>query len=291
MKKNNHVKLAAIRPNAGITIQFQQKLDKLIDEMHRSLLYWLSAAYRANEPSTLKSGAVKPDSGAVVAQLANDASSASILNTIMARLTKRWTQKFNEAAKPMADYYAQASKDRTDASLRAALKKAGLTVEFKVTPEIQDIITASVNNNVQSIKSIPSEHLNDVAQIVQRCVQEGRNLGGLQAELIERYGITKRRASLIASMSNNQASAMIERQRAQELGIEEAQWVHSNAGRHPRHEHVDWHGKMFNMHEGMWSNVSGKYVWPGTDYNCRCTKRMMMKTNVVISESTRERMR
>jgi SPP1 gp7 family putative phage head morphogenesis protein len=278
-------KLAAIRSNAGIERKFQKQLDAMIDEMQNSLVYWLSAAYRANTPDTVNEDDLRPP------KIAKDASSAAILNAIMARLIRRWKKKFNESSKPMADYYAQAAASRTDASLKAALRKAGVTVEFKTTPEIQEIITASVNNNVQSIKSIASEHLSEVAQIVQRCVQEGRNLGGLRAELSERYGITKRKATLIARQSNNQASAMIERQRAKELGITEAQWVHSNAGKHPRHEHVEWHGKMFDINTGMWSKVSKKWVWPGTDFNCRCTSRMHLKTNVVISNSTMDRMR
>ena len=269
------IKLSAIHPNAGTEADFQRKLDAMIKNMHDSLLYWLSAAYKANKP----------------ASMAQDASSSAILQAIMARLTRKWLKKFNDASKPMASYYANEAADRTDAALKAALKKSGMTVEFKITPAIQDIITASVNENVSSIKSIASEHLTDVAQIVQRCVQEGRNLGGLQKELVQRYGITKRRAILIARQSNNQASAMIERQRAKEMGIETATWVHSSAGKHPRREHIDWHGTEYNIQTGKWSSVSGKYVWPGTDYNCRCQKRMMLKTAIKVSESAKQRAR
>ena len=143
-------KLAPIRANEGLTIEFQKKIDRLIDDMAASLDYWLGAAYKANEPATL----------------AQDSSSAAALNLIMRRLTRKWTKKFSDVAKPLADYYAQAAKDRTDASLRAALKKAGMTVEFKITPQIQDIMTATVNENVSLIKTIASEHLADVGQMV-----------------------------------------------------------------------------------------------------------------------------
>ncbi len=273
--RNKEKKLAAIQPNIGVEVAFRQKLYALIDEMHNSLDYWLSAAYRAHTPLAAD--------GAI---MANDASPAALLNAIMARLTRRWTKKFNEVAKPLADYFAMEAKDRTDASLRAALKKSGITVEFRITPEIQDIITATVNKNVESIKSIASEHLGDVKQLVMTSVQEGRNLGGLRKGLQQKYGITQRRAELIARTSNNQASAMIDRARAKELGITEAQWVHSSAGKHPRHEHLGWNGKMYNIENGMYSHVSGKYVWPGSDYNCRCTKRMIVRTAHVISEET-----
>ncbi len=270
--RNKDIKLAVTQPHVGLEIAFKKKLDALIDEMHNSVDYWLSAAYRANSPLALSDVSSSERN-----KLASDASPAAVLNAIMSKLTRRWTKRFNQVAKPLADYFALAAKDRTDAGLRAALKKAGYTIEFRITPEIQDIITASVNKNVESIKSIPSEYFGDIKQMVMSSVLEGRNLGDLRKGLQDKYGITKRRAELIARTSNNQTSAMIDRARAKELGITEAMWVHSSAGRHPRHEHLGWNGKMYNIQEGMYSHVSGKYVWPGSDYNCRCTKRMIVK--------------
>jgi SPP1 gp7 family putative phage head morphogenesis protein len=256
--------LAAINPNEGLIREYQSKLDRLIDEMQNSLVYWLSAAYKANKP-----------------EMAQDISPAAFLTLVMKRLAKKWNRKFAEAAVEMAAYYMQANKDRTDAALKATLKKAGFAIEFKVTPVIQDILTAAVNQNVSLIKTIASEHLSDVNEIVMRSVMAGRDLGGLREELQNRYGITKRRASLIARTSNNQASAEILRARAERLGIEEAQWVHSNAGKEPRPEHVHWSGTMFNMKEGKYSFVSKKYVWPGTDFNCRCSMRLIAhSTNI-----------
>ena len=245
-------KLAAIHPNAGLEIEFQRKLERLIAEMQASLEYWLSAAYRATPPEGL----------------AQDASPAATILAILKRLMRKWNRKFAESAKPMAEYFALAVKNRTDNALRAALKKTGMTVKFTVTPPIQDILTASVGENVSLIRTIASEHLSDVEQMVMRSVRAGRDLGGLREELQKRYGITKRRAALIARQSNNDATAAVTRSRYLELGITEAQWVHSNAGREPRPEHVHWNGKTYDVATGMWSKVSQKYVWPGTDFNC-----------------------
>lgn len=41
------IRLAPVRPNAGIRRNYQAKLDRLVGEMHRSLLYWLSALGQA----------------------------------------------------------------------------------------------------------------------------------------------------------------------------------------------------------------------------------------------------
>ena len=258
-------KLAAIHANIGIEIQFRRKLERMLEEMHNSLDYWLSAAYKATPPTGL----------------AQDASPAALILKVMRKLSARWRKKFNLSAKPMAEYYALAAKDRTDGALKAALKKTGMTVEFKVTPEIQDILTATVAQNVSLIKTIASEHLSDVEQMVMRSVQAGRDLGGLRKELQHRYGITKRRAGLIARQSNADATTAITNARYKALGIVEAQWVHSNAGKTPRPEHVAWNGTMYNVEKGNWSKVSKKFVWPGTDFNCRCSSRgIVMSDNI-----------
>lgn len=250
------IKLAAVRPNAGLELEYRRKLERLIDEMHRSVDYWLGAAYKS--------------------EMAQDASPAMMINAVMKRLIRKWTKKFAEVAPTFAEYFATAVKDRTDAQLRAALKKSGFTVKFNVTPEIKDIMQAAVAENVSLIKTIPAEYLADVQQMAMRSVMAGRDLGGLRADLQKRYGITKRRAQLIARQSNNNASAEILKARQTKLGITEAVWHHSHAGKHPRPEHERWNGTTFKITEGKWSEVSKKWVWPGTDFNCRCTSRSII---------------
>jgi len=255
------VKLAAIHANAGLEAAFKKQLDAMIDEMASSVSYWLTAAYRANTP-----------------EMAKDASPAATLRDIMRKLARKWNKKFADGAPDIAAYFATAAKDRTDAALKAALKKSGFTVKFTTTREINDIIQATVAENVSLIKTISSEYLADVEQMVMRSVTAGRDLGGLQKELIDRYGITKRRAKLIARQSNNNTTAMVKRAREQELGITDAIWRHSHAGKVPRPEHEKWgrEGATYKIDTGMWSEVAGKYVWPGTDFGCRCVGRSLL---------------
>ena len=255
------ITLAPVRANAGLAMEFQRRLERLIDEMNRSLEYWIAAAYRANTP-----------------EMAQDKSPAATLDGIMKRLKRKWKRKFSDAAPDLAAYFAKSVKDRTDGALRAALKKSGVTVTFKVTREINDIMQATVAENVSLIKTIAEKNLAEVEQLVMRSVTAGRDLGGLRQQLQDRFGITKRRAKLIARQSNNDATAMIKRAREKELGITEAVWVHSHAGKTPRPEHERWGAekKRYDIKTGMWSDVLKKYVWPGTDFNCRCGGRSVL---------------
>src|SRR5579863_2760105 len=40
--------------NYGVELAYRARLDALLDEMAHSLLYWIGAAYRANEPELAK---------------------------------------------------------------------------------------------------------------------------------------------------------------------------------------------------------------------------------------------
>ena len=86
---------------------------------------------------------------------------------------------------------------------------------------------------------------------------------------------SERRAAFIARDQTNKAKAAIEKARWQELGITEAIWMHSHAGKEPRPSHVAANGKRLNVNKGMY--LDGKWVQPGEEINCRCTSRAVIK--------------
>lgn len=251
-------RLAPVRPNVGIEASYRAKLDAEIEALHKSLIWFLRAAYRANEPATM----------------AQDRSAADILNGIMQRLARRWMRRFDKLAPEMAKWFATSAAQRSDATLKSALKKGGFTVKFTTTPAQQDAITASIAENVQLIKSIPEQYLTQVQGILMRSVQQGRDLGYMTGELQKQFGVTKRRAAFISRDQNNKVTAAITKTRQQELGITQATWQHSHGGRHPRSEHIAANGKPYDVAKGMF--LEGKWVWPGTEPNCRCVSRSII---------------
>ena len=249
--------LAPVHPNAGLTAAYQRKLDSLIDRMNASLVYWLTAAYRANTP-----------------EMAADASPAATLRAAMSKLSNFWQKRFDDAAPELAKYFALHATQRADGALRDILKRAGFTVQFRLTREANDVYQATLAENVGLIKSIAAQHLTQVEGLVMRSVQQGRDLGFLSKELHERYGVTKRRAAFIARDQSNKATATITRVRQRQLGITEAVWMHSHGGRHPRQSHVAADGKRYEIDKGML--IDGEYIFPGTLPNCRCVSRSVI---------------
>jgi SPP1 gp7 family putative phage head morphogenesis protein len=251
--------LTPVRPNAGIEAAYRGKLQALIAEMDKSVVYWLRAAYRANEPV-----------------MAQDRTPADELRDAIRKLAKRWQKNFDEAAPALAEYFGQAVAERSSGALMAILRKAGFTVKFMMTPAMRDIMAATVGQQVSLIKSIPSQYFTNIEGLVMRSVQSGRDLGQLTKDLQEQFGITRRRAAFIARDQNNKATASMTRARQDELGLNEAIWVHSGAGKHPRPTHVAMHGKKYDVNKGMWDPAVKRWIFPGEEINCRCFSRSII---------------
>lgn len=258
------IALPPVHPNVGITVGYRQKLDKLIAEMQRSIVYWIKAQYRASPPV-----------------LATDASPAAQLIASMRSLSRRWLNRFEEGAKRLGEYFATTVSKRSDAVLRSILKDAGFAVKFKMTRPMNDVLQATIGAQVELIKSIASEHLSDVQGLVMRSVQQGGDLQELTSQLETRYDVTRRRAALIARDQNNKATAAMMRVRYQELGISKAIWMHSGGGKEPRPTHVAFaagklDGPVFNVSEGWLDPAVNQRIWPGTLINCRCVSRPIL---------------
>lgn len=249
--KNRNLKtLRPTRPNAGIRAWYQKQLDEAIAEMHASILYWLKAEYR-------KAG------------IAQDANPAVMMRDAMRKLGNRWERYFDQMADKLAARFVQRSLDGVDVSLRSAFQDMGMTVEFKMTEAMRTGFQAVLGEQVNLIKSIPEQYLTQVETLVMQSVQRGRDLATLTSGLKDRFGLTKKRAALIARDQNNKATAVLSSIRSRDLGITEGIWRHSHAGKHPRPEHVAADGKRFDLAKGMF--LEGEWVLPGEAINCRCT--------------------
>ena len=251
--KSNDKVLKAVRPNLGIEIKLRRQIECLLDEMAASILYWVRAAYRQNEPV-----------------MAQDRVPASELRAAIRKMAKRWTKNWNEASPKLARYFALSAAKRSDRALMKILRDAGIAVDFRMTPAMRDVLNATVNQNVSLIKSIPARYLSDVEQLVMRSVQTGRDLGQLSRDLQKRHGVTKKRAALISKDQNSKATSAFNRVRRLELGLTESVWRHSYAGKTFRPTHVKMDGKRFDTAKGMWDSTENRWVQPGELINCKC---------------------
>ena len=247
-------KLRPLRPNEALRIAYQRKIDKLIREMNESVEYWLKASYRANKP--------------IMAM--DDILPANALKRAIAKMKKRWLARFDKASVQLAEYFSLAAQDRNDKALAKILKDGGFSVSFQQTQAMKDIVSATIQQNISLIKSIPQKYLSDVEGHVMRSIAAGRDLGTLSKALQKNYGVTRKRAAFIARSQNNLASASMGKARQLELGITQATWRHSAAGKVPRKTHVANNGKTYDVAKGWFDPHEKKWIQPGELPNCRC---------------------
>jgi SPP1 gp7 family putative phage head morphogenesis protein len=231
----------------------------LIDEMTASIDHWIPSTYR-NAPSVITS----------------DANPVSEMQRQLRGLAKRWFKRFDEAAPKIAEAYLKGSFKATDSAMRMALRDAGWAVRFEMTPGVEQAYKASLAENIGLIKSIPREYLQQVEGIAMRSYTRGRDLQSMVGELKTLYPKAANRAVLIARDQSNKANSVVTAARQDELGIVEAIWLHSHAGKTPRPTHVEMDGKRYKVKEGMYDPAVKKFIYPGELISCRCTGRSVL---------------
>lgn len=131
-------------------------------------------------------------------------------------------------------------------------------------PWLADQLTLFANQNAQLITSIPDQELLRVSGVVERGLQEGASLKTITEDVENSFGITRRRAKLIARDQTSKLNASLTKLRQQELGVESYEWQTSGDERvRPSHRKND--GKIFR-----WDDPPAETGHPGTDVNCRC---------------------
>lgn len=262
LKSPQPAKLVAVHANRGVEAWYRAKLQDLLARANASMLLHVQAAWKCAPPLT---------------GFAGDAPTSSVLlQRALSKWGGLWTRKFNKLSLDLSRKFAARSFGATESQIRAALKSAGFTVAFKPTPHSVESYHAVVAENVNLIKTIPQQYLKDVQQSVWQSVMKGADMSELSKSIRASYGVSHRRAALIARDQNNKAKAVIENTRRQELGIVEAVWQHSAGGKEPRPAHVKMNGKTFALTRGMWDPDESEYVWPGQLINCRCTSRAII---------------
>jgi hypothetical protein len=264
-----------VHPSQQISSTYRRRLISLIDEMHNSVKYWLGAKFKA----------VEPQRELLMPNMAYDATAAEELQREIKNLTRRWSYRFDKLAERLAAYFSQSVRNRSDADLKRILKKSGMSIEFQMTKPMREAVDAIVHENVSLIKSIPQQYLGKVEGATMRSVLAGRDTHQLYEDIRATYGVTKRRAELIARDQTQKATSALQQVRYQEIGIEKAIWMHSHAGRDPRKSHVANDGKEYTVATGWYDPDEQRFIRPSELINCfPGTTKVSLGRGVVVEK-------
>ena len=143
---------------------------------------------------------------------------------------------------------------------------------FVDEPWLADQLKLFSSQNAQLIKSIPQQELERVAGDIERGLQQGLRFTEISKGLQKSFGITHRRARLIARDQTTKLNASLTKLRQQEVGVEEYIWQTSGDER-VRKTHRANDGKKFR-----WDSPPKVTGHPGNDINCRCVARPVVNT-------------
>lgn len=250
--------LRPVRPPVAIERAYHKKLKALLREMDRSLYWWLRAEYRKVEPEIVGDSATRD------------------LRAKMKYLARYWKKKYNEKAVEMANWFATEVQKHTTRNLQNQMKRAKLAelgFDLKFTyhsRKERTIFNSIVEQNVNLIKSIASEHLTKVQGVVLRGIETGHDLSRMTQDLEEGFGVSERRAAMIARDQTAKASNNLARQRLMDYGVKKGKWMHTSSGKTYRDSHVRMDGEVYDLEQGCFDDDYGDYVQPGELINCHC---------------------
>lgn len=264
----------AVRPNLGVEIAYRRRLERLVEDMRRSVSWWLVAAYRRNV-SRIAMDALPGANGEHPEPTARNP--VDRLGWLLRRLSRYWFRRWNREANRIAEVFVRSSRKHTLESYAAAFRDAGLTVSASPLGGMtDDVARALIAENVALIRSLPQHCFDEITSMVQRAVSMGRDVPFLEKELQRRFQTTANRARTIARDQSVKACEAVKREQNRRLGITEGVWIHVPGRKYSRKSHQDMNGKRFRLDEGLYDRTVGKKVLPGELVNCRCTYRAVV---------------
>ena len=154
-----------------------------------------------------------------------------------------------------------------------------------------------IDENVGLIKSVPSQTLGDMREIILNGFSHGRSIRSITKEIQNVYGLAKSKARLIARDQLSTLYADITEQQQRDAGCDEYKWSSSKDSR-VRECHRELDGQILKWDDPprMWYMTKGGKVYtdrrchPGEDYQCRCVAIPVFKrdkVNVPFQENKR----
>jgi len=132
----------------------------------------------------------------------------------------------------------------------------------------KDALERWVSDNVKLIKTVPSNSLDKMKDIVYSAYMDGNPTTDIVKEIQRQYGMDKRHARLIARDQTAKLNAAITKHQQKDAEVDSYEWSDSG-DRRVRNSHRRLNGHIFS-----WDNPpetdGGRHCHPGEDYQCRC---------------------
>ena len=158
--------------------------------------------------------------------------------------------------------------------------KTGINVTDLIAKEgMKSTTNALVAETSQWIKTLRDDTFQKFTNNTLFAMSQGESLDTIVSQFDDVVSERKNHAKFLARNQVQNYNSITTKIRAQNLGITKAVWETAGDER-VRPSHEDREGKEFDLAEGLYSDIDGLYLLPGTDYNCRCTYTMIIPETV-----------
>ena len=266
-----------LRYNAGVQVRYIKDIEALVNEVIKETEKEVKAIFSTETSKEF---------------FATDASIASIARIDMNKLFNKMKSIIHKKSNAMAQRMVLGSDKASKSTLHQSLKElsGGLSIKTNINSgDIADAFTASVNVNVDLIKTMTGNYLESVKGAVNRSIQTGGDLETLIPNiskfLTSEARKTKNKAKNVALDQTRKAFNALNSARMQKIGVNKFEWVHSGGGQRPRKLHITpfpagLNGGIFSLDDlPIIDEKTGERGIPGQAINCKCVMRPIITFN------------
>ena len=236
--KKQILKSDVFKYSPALERQYRIELKGLVDKMLKDVADHIVNAYRKN-----KDGFTVVTDGAF-----------SNIDDELKALEKKYREIFARQGELVAKRmvmrqlkYSRSSFKKIMAKLMPKDEEIPTLAGRIISRDMEQVIKASIMENVSLIKSIESKYFEQITGSVARSMQAGGSIKQLREEILHYNGMTRRRADIIANDQTRKAYMSINLRNMSKAGIQKVEWVHSGGGYTVR-----------EYHYRKWDGVSGK---------------------------------
>lgn len=234
-------KVRQVYANRGVEAEYRKRLDKLINAMSKSVMYWLMVDF-------------------------NNKSAVEMAKAIQKRI-KQWKKIFGDKSEPMALWFVQSIKKYTESGMRMAFRDVGITYPMRIP---NNVINAVKIENDDLIKSIPEKYFDGIQTVCMLSLLYGWDKDRFKDELVKRQEITERRAKTIARDQSHKVNQIFKISMCKSIGVNKAMWRYTYVSQKPRETHIQMDGTLFDLDVGCYDPAVGRYIFPSELINCSC---------------------
>ena len=272
-------KAKGIKPPTAIGISYNSDLQRIVREISKDVNATIMPLVRSLAPQYQRDSAIETRDNWV--------------DTLIAAFTAlqgKWTsQQFVALSNRIASQFVRDA-SQTNEKRFADDMRVGFGIDvFSDSQQLRDYLAASAYDNARLIQSIPDQYLKNVESIVMTNVRAGGRPSSIAKSLTEQFGVTSRRAKMIARDQTAKINGDLTKMRQQNVGFEYFQWIDADDQRvRTRHKDIDEKVTAYGKGVYRWDNPplssKGIPIIPGVDYQCRCIARPVSNAEVEANQ-------